>query len=149
MVGSGGMCCVDCSAAFVMNGRTENQEPGVIAARSRWRRTIVVVRQFSFVATSRSQPPAGMRSGVERAALSMQSRTGRPAWPVFVSLGLFSVVMVFSPLAVPPLETSTGEGWNLERTVSFPRSFRSGSSVKEGHSGESVPEKPSFQVMVR
>jgi hypothetical protein len=35
----------------------------VVAAWSRWRRTIVVVRQFSRELTSRSQPPAGICCG--------------------------------------------------------------------------------------
>jgi hypothetical protein len=36
------------------------QDDGVIAAWSRWRWTIVVVRQFSLVATSLNHPPAGI-----------------------------------------------------------------------------------------
>jgi hypothetical protein len=74
------------------------QDEGVIAARSRWRRTIVVVRQFSFVATSTNHPPAGIRCGVERAALRIPSRTGRIAESGFFSKDwLLFVVIACSP----------------------------------------------------
>jgi hypothetical protein len=36
------------------------QDDGFIDAWSRWRWTIVVVRQFSLVATSLNHPPAGI-----------------------------------------------------------------------------------------
>lgn len=82
------------------------QDEGVIIARSRWRWTIVVVRQFSLVAISANHPPAGIQCGVERAALRIPSHTGRVVWPVCVSLsGLFFVVMACSPgpfLYIPP-----------------------------------------------
>jgi len=78
--------------------RLRHQDEGVIAAWSRWRWTIVVVRQFSLVATSLNHPPAGMRSGVERAAERMPFLTRRIVRPAFVSeFWLFSVIMACSP----------------------------------------------------
>jgi hypothetical protein len=112
-----------------------------MAARSRWRWTIVVVRQSSFVATSLNHPPAGIRSGVERAALSMQSQTGRPALPGFVSgVGLLSVVMALSP--GPPVSIPAPEGWYLLRTVhSSPFAFQY--AGKKGPPGKAFRRIPS------
>jgi hypothetical protein len=74
------------------------QDEGVDVARSRWRWTIVFVRQFSFVATSLNHPPAGIRRGVSRTVLRMPSSTGRIVEPDFFSVvWLFSVVMACSP----------------------------------------------------
>lgn len=73
------------------------QDDGVIAAWSRWRWTIVVVRQFSLVATSLNHPPAGIWRGVSRTALIIPSRTGRS-----VSPGVFSWVWLFSVMACSP-----------------------------------------------
>jgi hypothetical protein len=55
-------------AGSPMMNEGQYQGEGVVIARSRWRWTIVVVRQFSLVATSLNQPPAGIRCGVEQAA---------------------------------------------------------------------------------
>jgi hypothetical protein len=78
------------------------QGEGVIAARSRWRWTIVVVRQFSFVATSLNHPPAGIRRGVERAAWRIPSIAGRTAGQDFFSVvWSLCVVMVCSPGPFP------------------------------------------------
>ena len=58
------------------------EEPGYriagLAARSRWRWTIVVVRQFSLRATSRIHPPAGIRWGLLLAAGCNSSCSGYP-----------------------------------------------------------------------
>jgi hypothetical protein len=78
--------------------RLWHQDKDGIAALSRWRWTIVVVRQFSLVATSLNHPPAGMWCGVERAALSIPSLTRRIVKPDFVSeFWLFSVIIACSP----------------------------------------------------
>ena len=74
------------------------QDGGVIIALSRWRWTIVVVRQFSFVAISSNHPPAGIRSGVVLTALRTLSCTGRTVWPDFFTMvWLLSVVITCSP----------------------------------------------------
>ena len=71
---------------------------GVIPARSRWRWTIVVVRQFSLVATSENQPPAGIRCGVERTAIRIPSHPALFVEPVFFTrVSLLFVVMACSP----------------------------------------------------
>ena len=64
-----------------------------MAAWSRWRRTTVVVRQFSLVAISLIHPPAGIRCGVSRTAFTMPSSTGRTGKPVFGS-GVWSLCSV-------------------------------------------------------
>lgn len=117
---------------------------GVITARSRCRWTTVVVRQFSFIATSLSHPPAGIRSGVERAALRIPSPTGLIVWPDF-----FSVVWLLSELMVcapgPVLYHSPPGGDRCTRMVRFPR-FPFPCRQKEGSAGESVPGIPSLRT---
>jgi len=55
-------------------GRTGFQMDAGVAALSRCRRTIVVVRQFSLVAISRIHPPAGILRGWARAIVCDPSR---------------------------------------------------------------------------
>ena len=53
------------------------QKGAGVAAESRWRWTMVVVRQFSLVAISRIHPPAGIRSGWAPVPAGIFSRNGR------------------------------------------------------------------------
>jgi hypothetical protein len=105
----------------------------------------VVVRQFSFVVTSLNQPPAGMRSGVERAALSMLSHTGRIAGPCFIS-GEWLLCVVMAGLLGRPVKQPGGTEINEERSI-LPGS-RSHSSKKKGIPGKAF-RRFLLQVMVR
>lgn len=135
LVLTGGVCCGLQCLAWCM--RRENQDEGKIAAWSRWRRTIVVVRQFSFVATSLNHPPAGIRCGVGRAALRMSPHTGPIVRPVFVSVvWLLSVVMACSP--GPSLAKQSGRIDICTRGSVLP-GFAVPCCQKERSAGESVP----------
>ena len=97
----------------------------------------MVVRQFSFVATSLNHPPAGIRCGVERAALRMSPHRGPIVWPVFVSVDwLFSVVMACSPGL--SMENQSERIDICTRGVRSPR-FAFPCCQKERSAGESVP----------
>ncbi len=112
------------------------QDGDVITARSRWRWTIVVMCQFSFVATSVNHPPAGSRCGVERAAFRIRSHTGRTMWQVVFSvIGLLCVVMACSP---GPFQSQQPR-W-ADRCARTVRSPRSGSRAvgKEDPPGKAV-----------